>query len=77
MTTQVLFFGQLTDITGTSSLKMEEATDTDQLKQALYSQFPGLAAKNFLVSVNQQVITDKTKLQPNSTVALLPPFSGG
>ena len=75
---EVLLFGQLTDITKTGALQLQESfTDSDALLQHLYVQFPGLKAATFVVAVNGRVIQQNTPLTANGKVALLPPFSGG
>ena len=76
MTVQVLFFGKLVDIAG-SSLVINNVASTDQLLDQLRLQFPALAAEKYIVAVDKKTITENTSLTDNCTVALLPPFSGG
>lgn len=77
MTTEVLIFGQLTDITSAGKLQVEDAVDTNTLLEKLKAIHPGLAAAKFVVAVNSQVVKENTVLSPGVQVALLPPFSGG
>ena len=51
--------------------------DTKELKELLFSRFPGLAGIVFNIAVNTVIIESDAELAPGSTVALLPPFSGG
>lgn len=74
---EVLFFGQLTDITQSPKLTVAAAADTDTILQQLHTQFPALASATYVVAVNGQVIQHNTPLEANTTMALLPPFSGG
>ena len=76
MTVQVLFFGKLVDIAG-SSLVINNVASTDDLLDQLRLQFPALAAEKYIVAVDKKTITENTSLTDNCTVALLPPFSGG
>lgn len=76
MTVQVLFFGKLVDIAG-SSLVINNVASTDELLDQLRLQFPALAAEKYIVAVDKKTITENTSLTDNCTVALLPPFSGG
>lgn len=76
MTVQVLFFGKLVDIAG-SSLVINNVASTDELLDQLRLQFPALAAEKYIVAVEKKTITGNTSLTDNCTVALLPPFSGG
>jgi len=73
---EVLFFGKLVDITG-SSLVINNVASTDELLDQLRLQFPALAAEKYIVAVDKKTITENTSLTDNCTVALLPPFSGG
>jgi len=76
MAVNIIIFGQLTDITG-SSLSLDNITDTDKLVRELNKLYPALADKKYVVAVDKQVVTTNTVLTNNNTVALLPPFSGG
>ena len=77
MQVKILFFGQLTDATGVSELVLDKPSDTNALIQQLNALYPGLASKKYLVAVNARTIAENTMLEDNSTIALLPPFSGG
>ena len=77
MPVQILFFGSLTDITGTASLEMEAVAGTAELTKQLHLQFPALAFAKYTMAVNKEMVTADTPLTPGSTIALLPPFSGG
>jgi molybdopterin synthase sulfur carrier subunit len=77
MNTELLFFGQLTDVTNTGMLRLQGATDTDHLLKMLYEKFAGLKGKKFAIAVNNIIIEKNTKLSHNDKVALMPPFSGG
>jgi sulfur-carrier protein len=76
MRVEVLFFGKLVDIAG-SSLVINNVASTDELLDQLRLQFPALAAEKYFVAVDKKTITENTSLTDNCTVALLPPFSGG
>jgi molybdopterin synthase sulfur carrier subunit len=74
---QIIVFGQLTDLLHFSSIAISDVPDTDALREALATQFPSLATAKFAIAVDQQIVTTNTLLTEKSTVALLPPFSGG
>ena len=74
---KVWVYGQLEDVTGASVISLENIFDTDMLSEKLFKQFPLLKHKKFLIAVNQQVVTEKTTIDNNAEIALLPPFSGG
>lgn len=73
----IMIFGQLEDITGTSVVSISHVADTDLLLNKLYSQYPLLKEKKFLIAVDNQIIYKKTKIGEQAKIALLPPFSGG
>ncbi len=77
MAVNIIIFGQLTDITGEQNLVISDVNDTDQLVAKLNRMFPAMAGTKFIIAVNKQVISENTILNSNSTIALLPPFSGG
>jgi molybdopterin converting factor small subunit len=77
MKIEILLFGQLTDILKASSVVIEAPGDTDTLQDVLVKQFPQLANANYTMAVNKKTVTGNIELTPGSTVALLPPFSGG
>ena len=76
MPVNVIIFGQLTDIAG-SSLALENIADTNSLVKKLHILYPALADSKYAIAVNKKVVNENTTLTENSIVALLPPFSGG
>lgn len=77
MAIQVIFFGQLADLTGKTRMELEEINDTLALQTKLHSCFPALGGSTYRIAVDKKLVTGNTALSPTSTVALLPPFSGG
>lgn len=77
MTVNILFFGQLTDITGTVSVTMDGINDTAMLTETLAKIYPGLVGSKYVLAINNEQVTENTILTDDCTVALLPPFSGG
>ena len=76
MRVNVMAFGSLTDIIGTS-FKVEDVSDTDALLRELANRYPQLKNSKYAVSVNKKMINSNTALDENDTVALMSPFSGG
>ncbi len=72
----VLFFGKLAEIAG-SSTEVQQVSSTDELMAQLHTLYPLLASEKFVMAVDKKMISSNTALSENSTVALLPPFSGG
>lgn len=77
MAVQVLFFGQLTDITGTDQLVLAQVATTTQLEQELLLRYPALASVPFTLALDHQLVTQEQLLTQESVVACMPPFSGG
>ena len=76
MRVNILFFGKLAEIAGTS-LSIEHVRTTDELTEKLCQQYPSLANEKYVMAVEKKMINADTVLPDNCTVALLPPFSGG
>jgi molybdopterin converting factor small subunit len=74
---EVIFFGQLTDATGVSSMMVEEVSNTDMLINLMKMRYPSLESSKYVVAVNNTMVTENTILTPGSKVAFMPPFSGG
>ena len=76
MKINILVFGQLCDTIG-ENLVLNDIVDTNSLTKFLNEKYPELANSKFVVAVNKKLVTENILLTGNSTVALLPPFSGG
>ena len=74
---EVLFFGQLTDITGVASIEVAAANNTDTLEKILIEKYPGLLVAKYRMAVNKVMVQGCTTLMGQETIALMPPFSGG
>lgn len=77
MNVSVLFFGQITDITGCPSVQLTDIQDSDQLDHMLHLKYPLLRQAKYIITVNRKIIRGNVVLSENAEVALLPPFSGG
>ena len=77
MQVTITLFGRLTDITGNSTIALQDVADTDELVQKLQQQYPGFKQAPYIIAVNKDIINVNTVLMPGCTVALLPPYSGG
>ena len=77
MQIRIMIFGQLTDIINSSTLTLTDIADTNSLVNELNKLYPALADSKYIMAVNKQTVIANTILKEDSTVALLPPFSGG
>ncbi len=72
----ILYFGQLVDITKTAQEELSDCKDLNALKIMLEEKYPLLKEKAYIFSVNQKIVQE-TSLNNEDEVALMPPFSGG
>lgn len=77
MQIQVLIFGKLVDIVNSNVLTLTDIADTNSLVNELNKRYPALADCKYIMAVDKQTINGNTILKGDSTIALLPPFSGG
>lgn len=73
----VLFFGQLAEYTGQSSLELSGIEDTEAARQLLLDLYPKIRLIPFLLALDKEIVSDNIKLTGNHTLALLPPYAGG
>ena len=76
MSVKIILFGKLAEIAG-GAVSVDNVADTDSLINDLQKKYPEFAKTKYLIAVDKQVIKENTVLNKKSTVALLPPFSGG
>ncbi len=77
MEVNIIFFGQIKDITGKDTLVMQDVPDTEKLLALLEKEYPAISGSRFVLAVDKTIIQKKTSLTHNCTVALMPAFSGG
>lgn len=76
MHVNITAFGQLADITG-SNIQLEDIEDTNELMALLITTYPALKNISFVIAVDKKIISNNTVVSAASSIALLPPFSGG
>ena len=74
---EVLFFGQLAEITKCSTLDLEYIGTTDKLKEIVFGRFPELSSVKFAMALNNEIVIENTAIKDQSKVAFMSPFSGG
>jgi len=77
MKVKVLFFGVLSEVTGTEIKFYNEVKSIEHLKQRVTDDFPEIIHYNFKVSLNQEFINGDSELKSGDEVAFLPPSEGG
>lgn len=76
-TIHVQLFGCLIDAVGTASIKIEEASDLQSLREKILHTYPSLQKFSFVTALNKKIVKGNAILNEKSMVALMPPFSGG
>lgn len=74
---EIRFFGQLTDLTKSEVIFLEDLSDTEQVKKRVLELYPALATTSFMMALNNTMIKEKMNIDSNSVIAFMPPFSGG
>ncbi|MDZ4707605.1 MAG: MoaD/ThiS family protein [Saprospiraceae bacterium] len=73
----ILFFGQLTELTGKTELELSGIEDTLAAQEILKDLFPKLGQTPYLLALDREIIHENIPLKGNHTLALLPPYAGG
>jgi len=77
MEISVLFFGVLSEVTGTRIKHYRGIMSFGDLKHRILDDFPEIIHYNFRVAVNNKIINEDPLLSTDDVVAYLPPFAGG
>ena len=75
---KILFFGQLTDITQTTKMDLNESLSTAfELDAFLKKEFPDFKNHKYQIDINQKISNTDININDGIEIAFLPPFSGG
>lgn len=77
MEVSVLFFGVLTEVTGTDLRHFRDVRSTDDLMHRILDEYPEIGHYNYRLSLNNEIIDSDMPLNDRDEVALMPPFAGG
>jgi sulfur-carrier protein len=77
MEVKVLFFGVLTELTGTAFKHYHNIKTVNDLKLRILDDFPEIVHYNYRISVNNEITDKNPILKTGDEVALMPPFAGG
>jgi len=77
MKINVLLFGILTDIAGSSKVELKDVESVSAVKSWLWRNYPKSKDIDFQIAINNKIIEGKADLKNGDEVALLPPFAGG
>ncbi|CQD26794.1 molybdopterin synthase (small subunit) [Staphylococcus capitis] len=76
---KVLYFAELKEILNQSSeeIDTQKTMTVQEFEAYLFEQHPEIESKKFQVAVNEEFVRKDDIVQPQDTVALIPPVSGG
>ncbi|CCE59923.1 TPA: molybdopterin converting factor subunit 1 [Staphylococcus argenteus] len=76
---KVLYFAEIKEILkkGQEDIVLEKAVTVQQFESFLFERYPQINNKKFQVAVNEEFVQKSDFINPNDTVALIPPVSGG
>lgn len=77
MEVNVLFFGVLAEVTGTSFKNYRDVNSLGDLKLRIQDDFPEIVHYDFCISYNSEITDKDMPLQSGDEIAFIPPFSGG
>ncbi len=78
MKINVLFFGNLKEITQVHQLEVGLVQTLSALQEYLNDRFPELREQPYKLALNQALVhVENKKLNDGDEVALLPPYAGG
>lgn len=74
----ILLFAHLQEVIGQPQLTIDLPQCTvGELKQWMASNYPNIPLQQVMIAVNEEFALDTTIIQPQDTVAFIPPISGG
>jgi sulfur-carrier protein len=77
MKIKVLFFGVLSEITGTGIKYYTDVKSVEHLRQRVADDYPEIVHYTFKISLNNDLINGDSELNNDDELAFLPPFAGG
>jgi molybdopterin synthase sulfur carrier subunit len=77
MKVKVLFFGVLSEVTGTGIREYSDVKSFEHLKKNIADDFPEINHYQFKVAVNNALVNNDAVLADGDEIAFLPPFAGG
>ena len=77
MKIELLFFGQLTDKTGTSLVVLDHVPDIDTLKRSVFEMYPALQETKLMIAINNKLVAGNETIPEQARIAFMPPYSGG
>lgn len=73
----IQFYGVLAEVTGTRQTTLCDVCSVEEIKKHLQSTYPGIDKHNYIVAINNIIVMNNQTVPSGSTIAVMPPFSGG
>lgn len=74
---KIYFAGYLREIAGKSLEITEKINDSEMLLQYIYIKYPGTMNYSIKISIDGNLVREKTKLSENSSILVFTPVAGG
>lgn len=71
------FYGVLAEIAGTHQTTVSHIETIDELKTHMGAAYPGINKHNYIIAVNNKIAGNNQSIHHGSSIAIMPPFSGG
>jgi len=72
----IITFGQIAELLS-NKIAIDAVSDTDTLRNKLEEKFPALLNIKYAIAIDKKIVSSNTEISETSTIAILPPFSGG
>jgi len=72
----IITFGQIAELLS-NKITFDAVSDTDTLRNKLEEKFPALLNIKYAIAIDKKIVLSNTEINETSTIAILPPFSGG
>lgn len=77
MDINVLFFGVLAEVTGTTARHYRNIKSFGDLRLRIEDDYPEIVHYNYRIAVNNEIVNNDPSINDGDKIAFMPPFTGG
>lgn len=67
----------LAEHAGIKQMALSGIADLNDINEEICKRYPGIKGLNYIMALNNKVAQTNSPLEPDSVVAIMPPYSGG